>query len=109
MTCVKTTVTAALFAAIFLSLTGASAAESSPQKGTININTASAAELEFLPGIGPSKVQAIVAYREKRPFKKVEDIMRVKGIGRKTFTTLRPYLAVSGETSIRSKIKLGNR
>ncbi len=109
MTYLKTSLAAALFAAVFFSLAGVSAAESPPQTGTININTASATELEFLPGIGPSKVQAIVAYREKRPFKKIEDIMRVKGIGRKTFKTLRPYLAVSGETSIRGKVKVATR
>ena len=100
------TVMAMAFAAMMCWLVGASASEPSSQTGMININTATAAELEYLPGLGPSKAQAIVAYRAKRPFKKVEDIMRVKGIGRKTFKTLRPYLRISGETSIKSKIKI---
>jgi competence protein ComEA len=60
----------------------------------VELNTATAAELETLPGIGPSKAEAIIAQRARRPFKRIEDIMRVKGIGRKTFKKLRPYLTV---------------
>ena len=69
----------------------------------VNINQATQAELEALPNIGPSKAQAIVEHRAKRPFKKVEDLMRVKGIGRKTFNKLRPYLSVDGPTTIPKK------
>ena len=61
----------------------------------VDINTAPASELEQLPGIGPSKAEAIVAYRAKRPFKKTEDIIKVKGIGRKTYKKLQAYLTVS--------------
>jgi len=92
-----------LIAALFASIT-ASAAESS--EGTININTATSLQLSYLPGIGPSKAEAIISHRSKRPFKKVEDLMRIKGIGRKTFKKLRPYLAVKGETTIKKKIKV---
>src|SRR5207253_4058094 len=72
----------------------ASAAKTAP---TVNLNTATESELEELPGVGPSKAAAIVAFRKQRGgFRKVEDLMKVKGIGRKTFMKLRPYLAVSG-------------
>jgi competence protein ComEA len=54
--------------------------------GLININTASAAELETLPGIGPSKAAAII---ENRPFVRVDDLERVPGIGAKTVDQLR--------------------
>jgi competence protein ComEA len=51
----------------------------------INVNTASAAELEKLPGIGKKSAAAIVAYRsEKGPFKTSKDLVKVKGIGEKT-------------------------
>jgi competence protein ComEA len=60
----------------------------------ININEASAEELVVLPGIGPSRAQAIVAERERRRFRRVEDIMRVPGIGRKTFVRIRPEIRV---------------
>jgi len=65
--------------------------------GSVNLNAATPAELEELPGVGPSKAEAIVAFRKARGgFKKVEDLMKVRGIGRKTFLKLKPYLTVSG-------------
>lgn len=61
----------------------------------IDINTASVAELATLPGIGESKAKAIVEYRAADPFHAVEDLKKVKGIGDKTFESLRPNLMVS--------------
>lgn len=61
----------------------------------VDINTASAAELASLPGIGDSKAQAIVEYRAADPFKSIEDLKKVKGIGDKTFEALKPSLMVS--------------
>jgi comEA protein len=61
----------------------------------ININTATAEELTALPGIGPSYAQRIVEHREKNgPFKKVEDLLNVRGIGEKTFEKIRDRLTV---------------
>ena len=61
----------------------------------ININTASAAELSELKGVGSAKSQAIVEYREKHgPFKKVEDLKEVRGIGDKLLENLRPHITV---------------
>ena len=68
--------------------------------GMVNIQTASAEQLELLPGIGPSKAAAIVAHREHRAFRRVEDIMRVRGIGRSTFRHLRSMLTVDGPTTL---------
>lgn len=70
------------------------------EEGVVNIQTASAEELQRLPGIGPSKAAAIVAFRERTAFRRVEDILRVRGIGRATFRRLRPYLTVSGQTTL---------
>jgi len=65
-----------------------------PQDGRININNATAAELEELPGIGPARAGAIVREREKNgPFRQVEDLARVSGIGPKTVEALREYVA----------------
>lgn len=60
----------------------------------ININTAGPNELIELPGIGPTRAQAIIAERKKRSFRRVEDILRVPGIGRKTFGQIRDSIRV---------------
>jgi competence protein ComEA len=69
----------------------------------ININTATKDELVALPGIGPAKAQAIVDYRKAHgPFKSVEELKDVKGIGAKRFEKLKPDLAVTGPTSTKT-------
>jgi competence protein ComEA len=64
------------------------------QDERININEAAPAELVKLPGIGPSRAGAIVAERERRRFRRIEDIIRVPGIGRKTFGRIRNSIRV---------------
>jgi competence protein ComEA len=77
------------------------AASPSPSPGgVVNINDASPDQLEFLPGIGPSRARAIVEHRKAHPFKRVEDLTRIKGIGKKTFARLRPMIALSGATTL---------
>ena len=62
----------------------------------VNLNTASASQLEALPGIGAKMALRIVEYRQKNGgFKKIEDLMNVKGIGEKAFLKLKPHLTVS--------------
>jgi competence protein ComEA len=62
----------------------------------INVNTASATELETLPGIGASTAARIVEYRLKNgPFKKIEELMNVEGIGEKSFLKLRSQITVA--------------
>lgn len=61
---------------------------------TININTASLEELDTLPGVGPAIAKRIVEFRSTQPFTKIEDIMLVKGIGKKKFARLRERITV---------------
>jgi competence protein ComEA len=60
----------------------------------INVNSATVAELQTLPGIGPKMAQRIISEREKRAFASIEELRRVSGIGPKTLEKLRPYVEV---------------
>lgn len=61
----------------------------------VNINRASVEELVQLPHIGPALAERIVAYREQHgPFRSLEAIKQVKGIGERTFAKIRPYLTI---------------
>ena len=64
--------------------------------GPLNLNTATVAQLETLPGIGKSTAERILEYRDKSGgFKKIEDLMNVRGIGEKNFLKLKPLVTVS--------------
>jgi len=83
-----------LLVALLLLASHRAAAEGAP----VNINTASAAELATLKGIGPAKAQAIVEHREKNgQFKTVDDLKLVRGIGDKMLERLRPNVTVDGK------------
>ncbi len=69
----------------------------------VNVNTANASQLEALPGIGPSTAQRIITYREKNgPFKKLEDLMNIQGIGEKSFLKLRPHLTLGAQADAKA-------
>ena len=62
----------------------------------VNLNTASVKDLETLPGIGAKTAERIIEYRQKNgPFKKIEELMNVQGIGEKSFLKLKPQLTVA--------------
>ncbi len=73
-----------------------------PLTGVVNLNTATPEQLDLLPGVGEKAVARIVAYRSKQPFRRVEELHRVKGFGRKKVLKLKPFLAVSGDTTLRA-------
>ena len=71
-------------------------ASAAPATTPVNLNTATVAQLEKLPGIGASTAQRIVDYRQKNgSFKKIEELMNVKGIGEKSFLKLKALITVA--------------
>jgi len=76
-------------------------------EGQVNVNTATVAELERLPGIGPALAARIVAHREKNgAFKQIDDLMLVQGIGEKSLERIKPYVALSGATTLSEDVRL---
>jgi len=62
----------------------------------VNLNTATVEQLDRLPGVGPKTAALIIDYRQKNGgFKKVEDLMNIRGIGEKSFLKLRPLITVT--------------
>lgn len=71
------------------------AGQATAQEKQVNINTASVADLTALKGVGEAKAKAIVEHREKAgPFKSVDDLAEVKGIGPKLLEQIRPQVTV---------------
>jgi hypothetical protein len=71
--------------------------DSTPAEGSliVNVNTATQAQLETVPGVGPSIALRIIA---GRPYKSVDDLLRVSGIAEQSLETMRPFLTIDSET-----------
>ena len=83
---------------VALTLAGVAARAADTKAVRVNINTATAVELEALPGIGPSVARRIVEHREKNgPFRRPADLLNVKGVGAKTYEALKDRLVVGDE------------
>ncbi|MDP8976566.1 MAG: helix-hairpin-helix domain-containing protein [Actinomycetota bacterium] len=75
--------------------TGGAGPGGSPATGPVNLNTATAEQLETLPGVGPATAQAIIDYRKERGrFASVEELIEVRGIGEAKLAALRPKVRV---------------
>ncbi|HEU4427673.1 MAG TPA: helix-hairpin-helix domain-containing protein [Myxococcota bacterium] len=100
----------ALLSALALGLALATTSVAAPAlaaaklSGVVNVNTASAEQLALLPGVGESRAREIIAARQKQGgFKRVEDLLAIKGIGEASLAKLRPYVSLSGETTLRAQ------
>ena len=70
-------------------------------RGVVNVNTAGIEELMRLPGVGETRAKAIVALRKERGgFKRVDELLDVRGIGDVALAKLRPHVALSGKTTL---------
>jgi competence protein ComEA len=90
---------------LMLGLVPPARAQKAMLEGVVNINTASPDELRLLSGVGPARIRNILAYRHKHPFRTVEELARIKGIGRKMVRHLRLHLAVTGPTTAQKIIR----
>ncbi len=96
----------ALLIVTSLALSGLSlAADDSPNLvGAININTATAEELQLLPGVGEARAKAVIALRKQRDgFKTVDELTLVNGIGEAALERMRPYVRTEGKTTAQLK------
>ena len=72
----------------------------------LNLNTATIAQLQALPGVGAATAKLIVDHRQKNGgFKKIEELMNIKGIGEKSFLKLKPMVTVAPEKTERQSDK----
>ena len=93
---------ALLFCSAARAADGASAAGDGKK---VNINQATAEQIANLPRVGQKAAQRVVDYRKAHgPFARPEDLMEVKGFGEKRFEQLKPYIAVSGATTLDEKV-----
>ena len=92
---------------LVVSLLAPLAASAAASAGTVNVNTATAEQLQLLPRIGPSVAQRILEYRkENGKFASLDDLMLVRGIGEATYAQLKPYVSLSGDTTLSHKVKV---
>ena len=93
--------------ALALFLTVASTSVAVAKEGVVNINTASEEQLQLLPRVGPAVARRIVEFRDTNgEFKALEELMLVRGVGEKTFDLIKPYVTLSGQTSLSDKVSV---
>ena len=82
---------------------GGAGAQKKAPAAPIDVNTATAAQLQQLPGVGPSMAAAIVQFRKKSgPFERLEDLLAIRGITSRRLERLRPYLTLSKPAPVKT-------
>jgi competence protein ComEA len=87
--------------ALALILSPAALAQSAPVSGVVNVNAATAEQLQLLPRVGPVLASAIIA---ARPLADLNALDAVKGVGEKTLELIEPHVTFQGETTLETKI-----
>lgn len=93
----------AIIAALIVTAATLNAQPSAPK---VNVNTATAAQLQLLPGIGTVIAQRVIEYRTQHgQFRQASDLMQVKGIGAKKLAALQPFIALTGSSTVTGKLR----
>ena len=88
---------------------GAAIAKKTPPATPLDLNVATAAQLAQLPGIGPATAKAIVQFRQKSgPFKRVEDLLAIRGISTRKLAQIRPFVIVAKPAPRKSSSSRGS-
>jgi len=99
-----------LFLSMIASVAVLAGQEKKPEQGApLDLNTATVEQLDELPGIGPTTAKAIVRFREKSgPFRRVEDLLAIRGITKKKLDKIRPLVTVKQamETNKKKGVRL---
>ena len=91
-------VTAILFCCILSAAAGGT--KKHPPAQLLDLNTATAEQLEQLPAVGPTTAKSIIQFREKSgPFRRVEDLLAIRGITKQRLAKIRPYVTVASTTA----------
>ncbi len=96
--------------ALALTLALSAVAVAAAPSGVVNVNSASAEQLQLLPSVGPALAARIVEFRSANgPFTTVDELVAVKGIGEATLERLRPHLTTKGDTTLTEKVRSPRR
>jgi competence ComEA-like helix-hairpin-helix protein len=96
-------VAAAVLLCVGLLAVGACAQKTPPAR-PVDLNTATAEQLQQLPGVGPATAKAIIQFREKSgPFRRVEDLLAIRRITKKRLEEIRPYVTVGSVPPAKKK------
>ena len=83
--------------------------DATPQ-GVVNLNTATAEQLQLLPRVGPALAQRILDFRDDNgPYASADELIAVRGIGERSLEQLRPYVSIEGKTTLELKVRLPRR
>ena len=98
-----------LLAATAAFAVAAASTPSTPQ-GVVNVNSATAEQLQLLPRIGPALAQRIVDFRDSNgPFHSTDELIAVRGIGERSLAQLAPFVSIDGNTTLEVKVRLPRR
>ena len=90
-----------IIALVLIAVAAGAVAADADATGVVNVNTASADELQLLPRVGPALAGRILEFREANgPFAAIDELVAVRGIGATSLEKLRPFVAVSGQTTL---------